>query len=112
MVRAFFRDTFRTRPRDQWFDRLFDKDVCIAPVYDLEEIEHDPQVLARQMIVAVPHPTFGAVKQVGISLKMSATPGAVRRAAPRRGQHTAAILEGIGWSRERIAALRESGGTE
>jgi crotonobetainyl-CoA:carnitine CoA-transferase CaiB-like acyl-CoA transferase len=111
-VRAFFRQTFKTRTRDEWFAALFDKDVCIAPVYDLEEVEHDPQVQARQMIVDVQHPTVGTVKQVGLSLKLSETPGAIRHAAPRRGQHTAEILGSIGWTAEQIAALRAAGGTE
>jgi crotonobetainyl-CoA:carnitine CoA-transferase CaiB-like acyl-CoA transferase len=111
-LRAFFRDTFKTRTRDEWFAYLFDKDVCIAPVYDLDEVERDPQVQARGMIVDVQHPTFGTVKQVGLSLKLSETPGAIRTAAPSRGQHTDEILAGIGWSEERIASLRAAGGTE
>ena len=111
-VRAFFARTFHTRPRDAWFTYLFDKDVCIAPVYDLDEVERDPQVQARRMIVDVPHPTLGAVKQVGLSVKLSDTPGALRRPAPRRGEHTDEILRGIGWDEERITALRDAGGTE
>ena len=111
-VRAFFARSFRTRPRDEWFAYLFDKDVCIAPVYDLDEVERDPQVQARRMIVDAPHPTFGAVKQVGLSVKLSDTPGALRRPAPRRGEHTDEILRDIGWGKDRITALREAGGTE
>jgi crotonobetainyl-CoA:carnitine CoA-transferase CaiB-like acyl-CoA transferase len=111
-LRSFFHDTFKTRTRDEWFAYLFDKDVCIAPVYDLDEVERDPQVQAREMIVDVPHPAFGAVKQVGLSLKLSDTPGSIRSAAPARGQHTSEILSGIGWDAERIASLRSDGGTE
>lgn len=111
-VREFFRRTFKTRTRDEWFRYLFDKDVCIAPVYDIEEVEHDPQVQARQMIVDVPHPVFGTVKQVGLSLKLSETPGAIRRPPARRGEHTEEILTSLGWDAGRIAALRAAGGTE
>ncbi len=111
-VRAFFQRTFRTRTRDEWFAYLFDKDVCVAPVYDLEEVGRDPQVQARAMMVDLPHPSFGTVTQVGMSLKLSDTPGAFRLPPPVRGQHTDEILRGIGWDEERIAALRESGGTE
>jgi crotonobetainyl-CoA:carnitine CoA-transferase CaiB-like acyl-CoA transferase len=111
-VRDFFRRIFRTRGRDEWFQVLFDRDVCVAPVYDIEEIEHDPQIKARNMMVPVPHPSAGTVTQVGLSLKLSETPGAIRHAAARRGEHTEEILTGIGWSGERIAALRSAGGTE
>lgn len=111
-VRDFFTGAFRTRTRDEWFRFLFDKDVCIAPVYDIEEIAQDPQVQARQMIVHVPHPAFGTVAQVGLSLKLSQTPGAIRRAAAYRGEHTESVLRELGWDGPRIAALREAGGTE
>lgn len=110
-VRAFFRETFKTRTRDEWFAYLFDKDVCVAPVYDIEEVPNDPQVQARQMFVDVPHPTFGSVRQVGLSLKLSETPGAIRRPPPRRGEHTEDVLRSVGWDAERIAALRAVGGT-
>lgn len=110
-LRAFFARTFLTRTRDEWFAYLFDKDVCVSPVYDLDEVEHDPQVQARQMLVDVPHPVFGAVKQVGLSLKLSETPGAIRHAAPRRGAHTDDLLREVGWDEARIAALRAAGGT-
>ncbi len=111
-VRDFFARTFRTRTRDEWFAYLFDKDVCVAPVYDVEEIARDPQVQARQMIVDVPHPTFGSVQQVGLSLKLSETPGAIRAPAARRGEHTDEVLKSTGISEAQIAALREAGGTE
>jgi crotonobetainyl-CoA:carnitine CoA-transferase CaiB-like acyl-CoA transferase len=111
-VRAFFREAFRTRPRDEWFAYLFDKDVCVAPVYDLDEVEHDPQIQARQMIVDVPHPTFGPIKQAGLSVKLSDTPGSIRHAAPRRGEHTDEVLTSLGWDAARISALRSAGGTE
>jgi alpha-methylacyl-CoA racemase len=111
-VRAFFARTFRTRTRDEWFAYLFDKDVCVAPVYDLEEVPHDPQVQARGMFVEVPHPVYGKVPQVGLSLKLAETPGAIRRPPPRRGEHTDEVLRAIGWDDARIRALREAGGTE
>lgn len=111
-VRDFFRQRFRTRPRDEWFEYLFDKDICVAPVYDVTELEHDPQIRARQMIVDVPHPAYGTVKHVGLSLKLSETPGAIRRPPATRGEHTEEILREAGWDSARIAALRTAGGTE
>jgi crotonobetainyl-CoA:carnitine CoA-transferase CaiB-like acyl-CoA transferase len=103
-VRAALTAAIATRTRDDWFAELEDKDVCAAPVHDLDELERDPQIAARQMLVDVPHPEFGTVKQVGISVKLSETPGAIRSAAPARGQHTAEVLREAGLSDAEIAA--------
>lgn len=102
----FFRRTFAERTRDEWWDRLKDKDVCAAPVYTLTEAANDPQVRARGMILDLPHEEFGTVQQVGISIKLSDTPGAVRHTAHQPGEDTEAVLRQAGWSADRIAALQ------
>ncbi len=107
-----FRAAIKTRTRDEWFALLREKDVCAAPVYDLDEIEHDPQLRARQMIVELPHPEFGTVKQVGISVKLSDTPGAIRSTSAARGEHTDRVLHEAGLSAVEIETLRLAGGTE
>jgi crotonobetainyl-CoA:carnitine CoA-transferase CaiB-like acyl-CoA transferase len=109
-VFAFFRKAFAQRTRDEWWERLKDKDVCVAPVYTLVEAAADPHVRARGMVVDLPHEEFGAVQQVGISIKLSDTPGALRHAAHQPGQDTAAVLSEAGWSDERIAALSAAQG--
>jgi crotonobetainyl-CoA:carnitine CoA-transferase CaiB-like acyl-CoA transferase len=101
----FFRRTFAERTRDQWWEQLKEKDVCIAPVYTLTEAANDPQVRARGMIVDLPHEEFGTVQQVGISIKLSETPGAVRHTAHQAGEDTEALLREAGWSDRRIAGL-------
>lgn len=114
-VFAFLGRSFAERTRDEWWERLKGKDVCVAPVYTLVEAAADPQVRARGMIVDLPHEEFGAVQQVGISIKLSETPGSVRHAAHRPGQDTDTVLREAGWSEERVAALlreQESGSGE
>ncbi|MHB8575608.1 MAG: CaiB/BaiF CoA transferase family protein [Dehalococcoidia bacterium] len=108
---AAFSAALKTKTRDEWFAELKDKDACVAPVYDLEELEHDPQIQAREMLVDVPHAEFGAVKQVGISVKLSETPGAIRSPAAERGAHTNEVLRDAGVSDAELAALRAAGGT-
>lgn len=108
-VFSAFRKVFATRTRDEWFEYLKDKDVCVAPVYTLDEVCSDPQVLHREMVVEVEHPKFGKVKQLGISVKLSETPGGVRRFAPFPGQHTREILLSLGYTEEAIEKLRKEG---
>jgi crotonobetainyl-CoA:carnitine CoA-transferase CaiB-like acyl-CoA transferase len=96
----------RTRTRDDWYDFLVKADVCVGKVYDPEEMVQDPQVLAREMVVEVHHPRYGAVKQFGQPIKLSDTPGRARTPAPATGEHTDEVLRELGMGAADIAALR------
>ncbi|MEK7874298.1 MAG: CaiB/BaiF CoA-transferase family protein [Chloroflexota bacterium] len=102
-----FRNAFRQRTRDEWFKLMSEVDVCVGKIYDFDEIESDPQLRHRKMFVEMDHPQFGKVKQIGVGIKLSATPGSVRRLAPSRGQDTDAVLREYGYSAADIARLRE-----
>src|SRR5215813_420155 len=97
----------RTRDRDDWYEFLVKHDVCVGKVYEPEEMVADPQVQARDMVVEVKHPTLGTIKEFGIPIKLSGTPGTVRTAAPHAGEHTEAVLRELGLSTADVAALRE-----
>ena len=102
----------RTRDRDEWYEFLVKADVCVGKVYDVEEMVKDPQINHRQMIVDTQHPKHGRVRQVGIAIKLSDTPGTIRHAAPMPSEHTEAVLQGLGMSAAEIARLREKGVVE
>ncbi len=104
----YFKQAFLTKTRDEWVEILRSKDTCVAPVYSLDEIANDPQLIARGMIREMPHPTLGSVKQVGSMLKLSDSPFQVRNWATRFGQHTDEILRALGYDEARIHALRQS----
>lgn len=97
----------RTRTRDEWFDFLVKHDVCVGKVYDVEEMVEDPQIRHRQMVVETEHPEIGKVKEFGIAIKLSETPGSVRRAAPYPGEHTDEVLRSLGMTPQEIKALRD-----
>jgi crotonobetainyl-CoA:carnitine CoA-transferase CaiB-like acyl-CoA transferase len=65
----------------------------------------DPHTQARGMEVRIDHPVEGPMSALGIPVKLSETPGAVRRPAPLLGEHTAEVLREAGFSDEEIAAL-------
>ncbi len=99
----------RTRDRDDWYERLVKADVCVGKVYDVEEMVRDPQINHRGMIVEAEHPRYGKVRQFGVAIKLSETPGTVRSAAPAPGEHTAAVLKDLGLGPDDIGALRVKG---
>ena len=106
---AYFREQFKTKTRDEWFELLKETDICVAPVYALDEALDDPHNQARGMVVEVEHPQAGRVRQVGIGTKLSDTPGAVRSLAPSPGQHTDEVLATLGFDAAAIGVLRERG---
>jgi crotonobetainyl-CoA:carnitine CoA-transferase CaiB-like acyl-CoA transferase len=108
-VRHEIEALMRTRDRDDWYEQLVRADVCVGKVYDVEEVVADPQIRHRHMIVETEHPTIGKVRQFGIAIKLSDTPGSVRSAAPLPGEHTESVLKDIGVSAEEIARLRGTG---
>ena len=69
-----------------------------------------PQVAARDMVVTLDHPTIGPLRQTGLPLKFSMTPGGPATAPPRHGEHTDAVLRKFcGVDPVELAALREAG---
>ena len=101
----YFRETFLTKTRDEWVALLRQKDTCVAPVYDIDEVESDPQLIARRMIIESDHPTLGRVKQVGSMHKLSDSPVEVRNWSTRFGQHTEEVLLELGYDKTRIREL-------
>ncbi|HWO93323.1 MAG TPA: CaiB/BaiF CoA-transferase family protein [Dehalococcoidia bacterium] len=108
-MRQHFAEQFRTKDRAEWFRIMQETDICVGPVYTIDEALSDPHNLHRKMVVEVDAPGVGKVKQVGISVKLSETPGAVRSSAPLQGQHTDEVMSSLGYSSEQIRELREAG---
>jgi crotonobetainyl-CoA:carnitine CoA-transferase CaiB-like acyl-CoA transferase len=108
-LRAAVVEALRTRPRSEWIARLTAADVPCGSVREIRDVFADPQIEARRMIEAVEHAAAGMLKVVGVPLKMSETPGSVRRAPPALGQHTDAVLHEIGIAGEQVSALRAQG---
>ncbi len=80
------------KPTDTWFKLLDAKGVPAGPVMNHAQMFADPQTLARNMAVDIDHPSAGATRTLGVPIKLSDTPGAVRRPAPRHGEHTREVL--------------------
>jgi crotonobetainyl-CoA:carnitine CoA-transferase CaiB-like acyl-CoA transferase len=106
---AALREIFLTKTREEWYDLLKDKNICIGKVYNLGENFDDPQLRHREMLVDVDDPVRGKTKQVGIPIKLSDTPGKIRSAAPLPGQHTEEILTDLGYSKQQIDELLKEG---
>jgi crotonobetainyl-CoA:carnitine CoA-transferase CaiB-like acyl-CoA transferase len=99
------RKTFKQKTLEEWTELFAGKDVPCEPVLTFDALLSNPQVLFREMITEIDHPKEGKIKQVGIPIKLSATPGKIGTPAPSLGQHTYEILTEAGMTREEITAL-------
>jgi crotonobetainyl-CoA:carnitine CoA-transferase CaiB-like acyl-CoA transferase len=100
---------FLTASTADWLARLEAAGVPAGPILAYDQVFADPQVIAREMAVPVDHPRAGPTRVLGIPLKLSATPGRVRRPAPTLGQHTDEVLGELGYDAAAIRDLRSRG---
>ncbi len=96
---------FLTRDADDWVVDLQANSVPAGPINDLADVFADPQVLHRDMFLEIPHPTLGSIKQTGLPIKFSRTPGGLDQHPPLLGEHNGAILKDLGYSESDIEEL-------
>ena len=107
-LRQALSDRLRTAGTSEWLRRLEAAAVPAGPVMSIGEMLAHPQTAAREMVIESPH---GAGASLGMPVKMSRTPGAVSRRAPRLGEHTAEVLREYGCSEEEAARLSRAAET-
>lgn len=100
---------FQARTAAEWVAYLNERGVACGPIYNLAQVFSDPQILHEEMLVERPHPALGTVKLIGIPIKLSATPGQIRRTPPLLGEHTDEVLREAGYSAAEVARLRTEG---
>jgi alpha-methylacyl-CoA racemase len=100
---------FAAKTREEWRAFNDEHDCCIEPILDLDEALASEQAEAREMVVELDQPGFGAVRQLGFPVKLSRTPAAIEKPAPALGEHTAELLGEAGYSAGEIQALEEQG---
>lgn len=101
-------EAMRSNSTDYWVDKFEQAGVPAGPVRKIKDMLEDPQTLARDMVIEVDHPVAGQVQALGLPIKFSHGNGVTRRGAPQYGEHTAEVLQELGYSGEEIAALAAS----
>ena len=103
-------ETFLAKTYEEWESILLPAGIPVGAINTLDQVVGHPQVAARKTLVESEHPVAGVVRSVGPPVRMSGTPGEVRRPAPLLGEHTDEVLrERLGLSAPEIARLRDAG---
>ncbi len=106
---AMTQAVLRTGTAARWLDALTRAGVPCAPVLTRKDTLSDPQVGANGIVVETEHPAAGRIRQGRPAARFSATPQAIRTAAPGYGEHTEAALLEAGLTQADVAALRRQG---
>ncbi len=108
-LKSILQAIFRTKNQIEWIKLLNSADVPCGPIYTIDEVFKDPQVLHRGMFREIDHPIEGRIKQLGIPIKFSETPGQLRLPPPQLGEHTVEILQSLGYTDKQIQDFRIKG---
>lgn len=105
---ALLDEVFAKRTTDEWIAALEGAGTATAKVQSMDQVFADPQVLHRNMLLSVRHPTLGDIPQVGHAQKFSGNPAQIRLAPPLLGEHTFEVLgEVLGCTSEQLQAWAE-----
>lgn len=101
---------FQGDTADNWVKRIHAMKVPVGVINDIGRALDEPQVVARDMLVEIPHAQNPAFRMVGSPLKLSDTPVEYQRPAPMLGEHTDEVLKRrLGLDDARLAALKAEG---
>ena len=100
---------FLKKTREEWMEIFSKIDSCVMPVKNFSEACEDPQIKARNMVVELPHPKFGKIRNVNSPIKYSRTPLSIRNVAPKIGQNSKEILQWLNYTPEEIKGFKKRG---
>lgn len=106
---ALLESILTQRTTAYWLERLEAADVVAGPIYDMAQVYADEQTLAREMLVTLEDPELGTLRNIGTPVKLSATPGSIRRRGPALGEHTRDILLEHGYTDAEVDELVAAG---
>ena len=95
---------------DYWVEQLEARRIPCAPVNSFSKALSDQQVLHRNMVVDLKHPSGNKTKGPGNPIKMSRTNEESFSAAPLLGEHTEDVLSSLlHYDQQRVEQLRKQG---
>jgi formyl-CoA transferase len=94
------------RTSAEWLERFESAGVPTGAIRTYRQVFDDPHTHAQQMMLEMEHPTAGTVRSLGVPVKLSRTPGGVRRPPPALGEHSTQLLTEFGFTEAEVEDLR------
>ena len=102
-------EVFITRTSQAWIDLLNAAGVPCGPIYTVDQVFADPQVIQQEMATEITHATRGPIRVIAPTTKLSRTPGRLERSLGAVGEDTDGVLGELGYGADEISALRQAG---
>ena len=99
---------FSARPADVWIQRLLQANIPTAAVNSVADALHDPQTLARSLIVELEHPTLATARSIANPIRLQAQPISYRLPPPLLGEHNRQILRELQFPESELDALLQA----
>ncbi|MEI2416319.1 CoA transferase [Orrella sp. JC864] len=104
-VYAYVAELMLTRTTAQWLALMAQADIPASKLYGIEDLVNDPHMQATGFIREVDHPSEGRLRTPAPLGRFSGTPTALRRPAPRLGEHSLQLLREAGYDQAAIDAM-------
>ena len=109
-LKALVTEALKGKTKAEWVEILNAGTVSCGGINEMADLEKDPQVLARELIVSQEHPTNGTIRSAASPMRFSASPVTYRQAPPLLGEHNEQILSSwLGFDEAQIKALQAQG---
>jgi crotonobetainyl-CoA:carnitine CoA-transferase CaiB-like acyl-CoA transferase len=106
-ILQYMRDTFKQKTLDEWDAILADLDICWGKIQSTKEVLEDPLFLQRETVVEIEGQDGKKSKTLGVTVKLSETPGTIRTPPVDFGESTSAVLQEMGYSDKDIKEFKE-----
>jgi crotonobetainyl-CoA:carnitine CoA-transferase CaiB-like acyl-CoA transferase len=98
------------RTKEEWVRIMNEGTVSCGSINEMADLERDPQVQARGLVVEQQHPVNGKVRSAASPMRFSKSPVAYRVAPPLIGEHTDKVLrDWLGYDQQQLDQLHEHG---